>query len=275
MEYKEVNELKIPVLGLGTWHMGGGLRAEPAHDQDYISAIRYALDQDITHIDTAELYGGGHTEELVGQAIKSYDRQQLFITSKVSPHHLSYRGVLKACKSSLKRLHTDYLDLYLIHWPNPLANISRVMRAFDELVSAGKIRCLGVSNFSLKQLQRAQSLTPNPIITNQVEYSLLHQKPAKNLLPYCQKQGILLTAYTPLAHGWLAQVGLSALDDICQRYHKTPVQLALRWLIDQPNVIAIPKASSVAHIDELLGSLGWHLKSPDSQLLRQSLAAAS
>lgn len=270
MEFKTLSSgEKIPVLGLGTWRMGGQLFTDRSNDEKYISAISYAIKQGITHIDTAEIYGHGHSEELVSLAIKKYERKKLFITSKVWPLHLSYRGVLNACQGSLKRLKTNYLDLYLIHWPSPLSSMKNVMKAFNELVRSKKIRNIGVSNFSVSQLQNAQKNSRNKIVTNQVHYSLLNRDPEKELLEYCQKENIILTAYSPLEVGQLARQKSDVLQKVAQKYQKTPVQVALRWLIEKPNVIAIPKASSKEHIDELLGSLGWQMSKVDQNYLEK------
>ncbi len=258
---------KIPALGLGTWGMGGGMTADRSNDKKYVEAITYAIKKGITHIDTAELYGHGHCEELVGQAIKKFDRKKLFITTKVSPQHLFTAGqIKKSCQNSLKRLGRDYVDLYLIHWPNPLAPMKTVMATFDELLEEGLVKNIGVSNFSLRQLQNAQKLSKNKIVTNQVHYNLLHRDPEEELLAFCQKENIILTAYTPIAKGQIEGQS-DVLEKVAQKYHKTPIQAALRWLLEKPNVIAIPKASSPEHIDELLGSLGWKMSKVDQDLL--------
>ena len=261
---------KIPVLGLGTWHMGGDMSADYSQDEKYIGAISYAIQKGITHIDTAEIYSGGHAEELVGKAIKKFNRKKLFLTTKVSPQHLFFPSQIKrSCQNSLKRLGLNYIDLYLIHWPNPLAPMRAVMRTLDELVKEGKIRYIGVSNFSVKQLQNSQKFTKNKIVTNQVHYSLLHKEPEKELLKVCQKEGVILTAYSPLEIGRLGDESFDALNSVAKKYRKTSVQVALRYLIEKPNVIVIPKASSKPHIDELLGALGWKIKKEDQEFLSQ------
>ncbi|OGD87734.1 hypothetical protein A2870_04705 [Candidatus Curtissbacteria bacterium RIFCSPHIGHO2_01_FULL_41_11] len=272
MEFKTISGIEIPVLGLGTWHMGGDMSPDYSEDEKYIRAIKYAISKGITHIDTAEIYSGGHAEELVGEAIrqpaeKTHDRKELFITSKVWPSHLSYNKILEACENSLRRLGTDYIDLYLIHWPNPLASMKNAMAAMGELVKNKKIRNIGVSNFSIRQLANAQKYTKNKIITNQVKYSLASRNPERGLLEYCQKEDIFLTAYTPLAKGTLKRSKI--LENVGKKYGKTPIQVAIRWLIEKPNVITIPKASSKEHIDEILGSLGWKLKKVDQEYLSQ------
>jgi len=272
MEFKTLSgTTKIPVLGLGTWKMGSSLTTNRSRDEDYIKAIKYAISLGITHIDTAEIYGAGHSEELVGEAVKLFDRKKLFITTKVSPHHLSYQGIIKSCENSLKRLNLKFIDLYLIHWHNPFASLKNALAAFDTLVSQGLIRFIGVSNFSVKQFKNAQNYSKNRIVTNQVEYSLLERDPEKELLIYCEKEKIILTAYTPLASGRLTQKGLfPILDKIASKCNKTPAQVALRWLIEKPPVIVIPKASTKAHIDETTGSVGWKLAPQDKEELDQN-----
>lgn len=269
MEYKDLaSKVKIPVLGLGTWRMGGGFQADYSKDKWFIEAIKYAISRGVTHIDTAELYGAGHAEELIGEAIKGFDRAKIFITTKISPQNLFTESqIRKHTETSLKRLGTDYIDLYLIHWPNPLARMKNVMVAFDNLVSEALVRFVGVSNFSVKQLQNAQKYAKNKIVTNQVEYSLLCRDPERELLSFCQKESLILTAYTPLAAGRLAQKGFDALDKVAEKYKKTPAQVALRWLIEKPGVIVIPKSSSKEHINEILGSLGWKLEKEDEDYL--------
>lgn len=265
MEFKQITEKqKIPSIGLGTWGMGGKTSPDVTNDDHHIRAIQYAIKIGITHIDTAEMYAAGHAEELVGEAIRRLaDRKKLFITTKVSPMHLSYDKVLNSCKQSLKRLNTNYIDLYLIHWPNPLANMKNVMAAFDRLVSEKQIRFVGVSNFSTKQLQNAQKYSQNKIVCDQVEYNLLNLDPEKELLSYCQKEKIILTAYSPLAQGGLVGNRYDLIDRLSQKYNKTHIQICLRYLIDQPQVITIPKSSSREHLDEIIGTLGWHLEESD------------
>ncbi len=269
MEYKQLSgKVKIPVLGLGTWRMGGEMRTDRSNDKKYLDAISYALKRGITHIDTAEIYGHGHAEELVGESIKKIDRKKLFITTKVWPLHLfSANQIKKACQNSLKRLGTNYVDLYLVHWPNPLASMKTIMGAFDELVSEGKVKYIGVSNFSLSQLKNAQKHAKRKIVCNQVHYSFLHRDPEKGLLEFCQKNNIILTAYSPLEIGELAHNQSDALKKIAEKYKKTLIQVALRWLIEKPNVITIPKASTKEHIGELLGSLGWKMQKEDQLFL--------
>jgi len=264
MEYKTFpGGIKIPVIGIGTWEMGENI----SEDVKNIKALKEAIRLGMTHIDTAESYAAGHAEELVGKAIKSFNRKRLFITTKVKPEHLRFDQVLKAAKASLKRLDTDYIDLYLIHWPNPDIFLEETMRAFDFLVDEDLVKYIGVSNFSVKLLEEAQSYSKNKIIANQVEYNLLSREPEKELLSFCQKKKIMLTAYQPLARGKLAKPGFVLLDELAKKYGKTQAQIALNWLISKSNVVIIPKSSNIEHLRENLGAIGWKMEKKDIERL--------
>jgi len=260
MEYKTfTGEIRVPVIGIGTWEMGENI----SEDDKNIKALKEAIRLDMTHIDTAESYAAGHAEELVGRAIKTFDRKNIFITTKVKPEHLQFDQVLKAAKVSLKRLDTDYTDLYLIHWPNPAIPLKETMCAFDSLVDDGLIKHIGVSNFSVQLLKEAQSYSKNKIISNQVEYNLLSREPEKELLLFCQKENIMLTAYQPLARGKLTKPGFEILDKLAKKYGKTQAQIALNWLISKPSVVVIPKSSNIEHLKENLGAIGWKMEKED------------
>jgi diketogulonate reductase-like aldo/keto reductase len=267
MKYKKLYDgADIPVLGQGTWGLGGGMTPDHSHDSMAINAIRTAIELGYTHIDTAEMYGGGHTEELVGQAISDFNREDLFITSKIWKITMDHQDVLDALEGSLKRLGTDYLDLYLIHRPNRDIPIEETFRGLNALIEQGKVRYLGVSNFGLRQLKRAQTLCDTQIVTNQVRYHLHeHKCVANGVLEYCQTNNILLTAYSPIDRGYL-------LDDptvkqIAARYNATPAQVALHWLISQPQVIALPMSTKRHHLEENLGALELELSESDIELL--------
>jgi len=263
MEFKKLGDCKIPILGIGTWGMGGWFSRDTSHDNECIDAIRTAVKSGMTHIDTAEIYGNGHAEEIVGKAIKGIPRKKLFITTKVAKNHLHYNDVLDSARKSMKRMNIKYIDLYLIHSPNQKVSLKETMSALDYLVERGLVRFIGVSNFSSKLLREAQSHAKNKIVANQVEYNLLKRDAEKNLLGYCQKNGVLLIAYQPLALGKLAHKGFRPFDEICLKYDKTPAQVALNWLISKQNVIAIPKASA-RHVRENLGALGWKIRKEDA-----------
>jgi len=261
----------MPVFGFGTWRMGGNHTRNPLkNDHRQITAIRQAIDHGITHIDTAQMYAQGHAEELVGQAIKEFNRKKLFIVSKVWPDHLRFEDVLKSAALSLKRLKTDYLDLYLIHMPNPAIPISQTMKAFDKLKSDGFIKNIGVSNFSVRSFKAAQKVTENKIVVNQVHYNLIYREPEKSgLLEFCQKNDVLLVAWRPVEKGILADYGISVLDGISLKYKKSPAQIALNWLISQKNVVTLAKMENKKHLLENLGALKWQMEKNDIEKLRK------
>jgi diketogulonate reductase-like aldo/keto reductase len=259
---------RVPALGLGTWGIGGNSRPDRSQDGRLASAIQTALQLGYTHIDTAEMYGGGHTEELVGQAIRGVKRQELFLVSKVWPDHLRYDRLLASCQASLDRLGVDYLDLYLVHWPNESVPLEETFRALNRLVSDERALHIGVSNFNLGQLRRACQLAETPLATNQVPYSLFERSYARNgVLDYCQQNGILLTAYTPIEKGRVARNPL--VKQIASRHAATPVQVALGWLLQQPGVIAIPMSTNPQHLRENLESLNLDLSEEELQRLNQ------
>lgn len=203
MRYENIHNLQIPKIGFGTWTIGGRGSADPSEDEKSLLALRSALELGYTHFDTAENYAAGHSEELLGRAMRGMGvpRESLFITSKVEPDHLGYDDVLRCCADSLRRLGMAYLDLYLIHWPQMGMNLAETFRALNQLVREGKVRRLGVSNFNLKLLKQAAALSETPLLTDQVPYCIPDRKYVQNgVLAYCQENDILLTAYTPVKH---------------------------------------------------------------------------
>ncbi len=253
---------KIPLIGLGTWTFGGGMSANHYMDEKHVDTIKIAIKMGYSHIDTAEMYGEGHTEELVGRAIKDFSRENLFITTKVWSSNLRYRDVLNAFRGSLKRLDTDYVDLYLIHWPNSSIPLEETFRAFNELAQSGQTRYVGVSNFDLNKLKQAQRLSDSPIATNQVEYSVLTRGPERNgVLEYCQDQNILLTAYEPLGKGRV--IHDSGVQQIAFKYKLSIAQVALYWLIQKQKVITIPMSANVEHLRENLKAVEINLTEED------------
>jgi len=275
MEFKELSDgVKIPVLGVGTWKMGGEMVADRAYDKEAVLAIKTAISLGMTHIDTAELYGNGHAEELVGEAIKEFDRETLFITTKVKWSNLRYEDVIEAAKRSLKRLKTNYIDLYLVHTPNRSIPIEETMKAMDYVAENELARFIGVSNFSVEQIEEAQQHAKNKIVANEIEYNLLvrdlgqHTKDMESkIIPYCQKNGIVVIAYRPLANGELAKPGIRLLDELSEKYGKTQAQIALNWVISKPNIVTIPKTVRIAHMKENLGAIGWRLSKEDMRRL--------
>ncbi|HWQ83535.1 MAG TPA: aldo/keto reductase [Anaerolineales bacterium] len=267
MRYRELPAGdRIPVIGLGTWRMGGGSEPDATQNELVLHAIRTALKLGYTHIDTAEMYGGGHTEELIGEVIRDFDRESLFITSKVWHTNLQYPDVLRACENSLGRLGTDYLDLYMIHWPNSGVPLEETFRALNKLVEDGNVRHLGVSNFDLALLTAARQLSIVPLVTDQVPYSVQNRTYAKNgVLAYCQEQDMLLTAYTPLDKGRVDD--LEKLNVIARRAGATPMQVALSWLVSQPNIIAIPKSFNPDHLRQNLEAVDLVLDEDELNIL--------
>ena len=271
MEFKKLTgNIKIPVIGLGTWTIGGGNEADTTQDKEDISAIKSAIKFGITHIDTAESYAHGHSEDLIGKAISRFDRKGLFITSKVSPEHLAYGALLASAKGSLQRLRTDYIDLYLIHAPNPDISIQETMKAMDYLVEQKLVKCIGVSNFTVKQIKAAQKYTKNKIVANQIEYNLLVRNEGKvtndmesTIIPYCQGNNILVIAWRPLAKGELAKPGFKILDELARKYNKTQAQIAINWLISKKRIVTIKQSTKVGHLKENLGAIGWKLRQDD------------
>lgn len=259
---------QIPVLGLGTWQMGGGSSADYSRDDEMVGIIEQAVDMGYTHIDTAEAYGKNHCEELVGRAIKAFDRENLFITTKVSPDHITYDGVHNAIQGSLKRLDTDYVDLYLIHWPSNDIPQRETFRAMNELVADGRVRRVGVSNYSVAQMQEAIDLCNTPIATNQVRYNLLDRTPVDNgVLEFCREHGIPLTAYSPVKGGVL---GHATVKEIAADHGVSTAQIALRWLIQQPGVITIPMSQDLDHLRDNMVALDIELSSEEMARLNNA-----
>ncbi len=249
MDTKQLSDgTTIPAIGLGLWDYGGGSTPDYSRDEGDVAAIHSAIEIGYRHFDTAEYYASGHSEELLGRALQSYKRSDFFVTTKVSPSNIGYDDLLAACDRSLKRLQTDYIDLYLIHWPSETIPLRESMRALNRLVADGKIRYVGVSNFGLELLQEAMERCDTPLATNQVHYNVLHREWQENgVLAYCQEKGILVTAYSPVKDGVLKN---STIKEIAQRHNATPAQVAIQWLIQQPQVITIPKSSNKARQQE-------------------------
>lgn len=248
---QSAHRLTLPKIGFGTWKIGGGSSANPKTDPVSMAALRSALEIGYTHFDTAEMYANGHSEELLGKAVRSSQvkREALFVTSKVMPSHLKYDQVLNACENSLRRLQMEYIDMYLIHWHQVGMDFQDTFRALNKLVRDGKVKHLGVSNFNLKLLKQSQEYSETPILANQVPYSLSDRSYVKNgVLEYCQKNDILFTAYSPIDEGRLQSN--STLESIAKTHKATTYQIALAWVISQPRIITIPMSANPKHIAE-------------------------
>lgn len=261
---------KIPAIGLGTYGIGGYMHSDYSKDKEAIELIRYAIEIGLNFIDTAEMYGSGHTEELIGEAIMGL-REKVFIATKVSPSHFSYEEVIKACERSLKRLKTTYIDLYQLHWPNPSIPIKETMKAMEYLVDKGKIRYIGVSNFSVEETKEAiEALSKYEIVSNQVEYSILERSVEKDLIPYCEREKISIIAYSPLARGAIFRGNAAeVLSRIAKKHNSTISQIALAWLIRNPIVVAIPKTSKKERAKEFLGAYEINLDEGDLRLINE------
>jgi diketogulonate reductase-like aldo/keto reductase len=264
VKYELIHGLQVPKIGFGTWSIGGRSSPDRSADAKSLAALRSALTLGYRHFDTAEMYAAGHSEELLGQAIREVGvpREQLFLTSKVLAAHLRYADALKACERSLRRLGVDYLDLHLIHWPNSQIPLSETFRALNELVRDGRVRHVGVSNFDLKLLKQARQLSSTPILADQAPFSLRDRTYSQNgVLEYCQQNGVLLTAYTPFEEGGLRING--HLASIAKAHDATPHQIALAWLVAQPHVITIPMSHDPGHQRENLAAADIELSSAE------------
>ena len=273
MEYREFGraKVKVSVIGMGTYYdvssiVASRLFSYRKGEQGKIAALKNGIELGINLIDTAEMYD---TEPLVAEAIQGFKRDTLFIATKVWSTHLKYNQVLKAAQRSLEKLRCDYIDLYQIHWPNPIVPIKETMRAMEKLVDEGKVRYIGVSNFSLSQTKEAEeALSKHELVSNQVEYSLKVRKIEADLLPYCDRNSIVILAYRPVAHGALASPSgklKTIVDEISQKHDgKTPAQIALNWLVNKSKIVfPIPRASRPERIIENIGAVDWNLDPED------------
>jgi diketogulonate reductase-like aldo/keto reductase len=258
MELKRLGSTttSIPAIGLGTSGYSGD-----------VEALRVGIECGACLIDTAENYGN---EEFIGKAIRGL-RDRVFLSTKVAPLNLRRRDLIAAAEGSLRRLGTDRIDLYQLHWPNCRVPIEESMGAMEELVDAGKVRFVGVSNFSAGELRAAQAATSRlKIVSNQVRYSLIDRSVEGGLLQYCQRNGITIIAYSPLGRDFqrfAAHDPEGVMTRLAGTSHKTCAQIALNWLIAKENVVAIPRASGTAHMVENCEASGWRLAEDEYRLL--------
>lgn len=255
MDYETRAGVRVPAVGLGTWQM----TTDTAYE-----CVSVALELGYRHLDTAQAYGN---EAGVGRAIDEadVDRGELFVTTKVKPSHRSVDAIVGSAHRSLDRLGLETVDLLLIHWPHPLAKLETVMAGLDAAVDRGLTRHLGVSNFGTDRLDRARQYADAPVLTNQ---TLFHPWwPQRDLLEYCQAEGVILTAYSPLANGGL--VGDSRLGEIGARYDKTGPQVAIRWAIEHDGVVAIPMSTSRDHLAENLDVFDFELTPDERDRIRR------
>ena len=238
---------EVPIIGQGTWNTP--LRGEGAEEAK--RALRRGIELGMVHLDTAEMYGDGGSERLIGEAIRGLPRERLFIVSKVMPHNASYEGTIRACEAGLKRMRVDYFDCYLLHWRGSIP-LGETMRALEQLVRDGKTRALGVSNFEVHDLEEAQvALEREPIACNQVLYHLGERTIEEHEVPYCREHDIAIVAYTPFGRGdWTDARGAHVLDEIARKHGATARQVILAFLTRDPVAFTIPKAATVAHVEE-------------------------
>ena len=250
---------RVPVLGQGTWRMGESKSARARE----VAALRLGIELGMSLIDTAEMYGDGGAEEIVGEAIHG-QRQGVFVVTKVYPHNASCAELPKACERSLKRLRIDAIDLYLLHWRERTPPLQETVRAFEKLRAAGRIKRWGVSNFDVDDMEELLSLEHgHKCAANQVLYNLQNREIEFDLLPWSQTNKIPIMAYAPVGHSG-ALLKNSVLKKIGTAHDATPAQIALAWVLRQPEVIAIPKASNEAHVRDNAGS-------PEIKLTKEDL----
>jgi diketogulonate reductase-like aldo/keto reductase len=251
---------RVPALGQGTWRMA----EDPARRSDEITALRRGLDLGLTLIDTAEVYGSGATEELVGEAIRGR-RDKVFLVSKVSPRRADRRGAIKACRASLRRLGTDRIDLYLLHWRGRIP-LPETVQALESLVMEGSIGSWGVSNLDVADLaELPEGARPQ---TDQVLYNLARRGPEYDLIPRCRELSVPIMAYSPVEQGRL--LVHPALRAVASAHGRSAAQVALAWVLRTDDVIAIPKASTPAHVEDNRAALDLRLTDDDLRALDEA-----
>ncbi|MEM2024876.1 MAG: aldo/keto reductase [Desulfurococcaceae archaeon] len=261
-DYKYIGSDKVSAIGMGTY----GIRS---YDRAF-EAFVYAITRGVNLLDTAEMYDSGRAEEFVGRVVKDVGRDSVFITTKMLPSRLEDKdAVVKAARESLRRIGVAYVDLYLIHWPNERISIQQQIQNFEVLADLGLTRYIGVSNFDAAQLRIAmQSTKKSEIAVNQVHYSVPSRYYIeKELLPYCIGRRVVIQAYTPLERGSIAVN--PALISVASKYNKSPIQVALNYLISHKNVVAIPKSETIEHVQEIVGSMGWRLDLKDLEYIKK------
>jgi aryl-alcohol dehydrogenase-like predicted oxidoreductase len=253
----QIGDQKVPPIGQGCMGVGGRFSKNTAHDAEQIAALRLGIDLGMTFIDTAEGYGKGHSEEIVGEAVGPM-RDDVFLASKVSPENLTAAALTLACENSLRRLKTDRIDLYQIHWPNPTIPLEETLGGLIRLREAGKIRHIGVSNFSIEELRRTRFILGSiPLSSVQTEYNIFERGPEKDIIPWCAEEGVLFISYSPLDQGRLVgnKKVRQRLNELADASGCTDAQLALVFLGSRGPVVSIPKAVRNKHICENAGAM--------------------
>lgn len=245
----------VPALGIGTWKMGEDTRCRAQE----LAALIQAIDVGMTLIDTAEMYGEGAAEELIGEAIRGR-REEVFLVTKVYPHNAGKRGTVQACERSLRRIGIESIDLYLLHWRGNIP-LAETFEAFTRLQSEGKIRAFGVSNFDTDDMDEAFAISAGRIATDQILYNLTRRSVEHDLLPWCRNHHVPVMAYSPVEQGRLLHN--RKLAAIAGRRNATPAQIAITWLLAQPGIIVIPKAGDPRHVVENRGAADMELTSSE------------
>lgn len=294
--------IRVSAIGMGMWQASGAIWGTDVTDESCIQAVVRSSELGVNLVDTAEAYGDGHSEEVLGKAIKRVDREKLIVATKVNGSHLRYDDVLKACEMSLRRLGIKQVDLYQVHWPDPWQQIplKHTMKAMEKLYDEGKIRAVGVSNFAVRDLEEARSILSHAeIVSDQVRYNLINRQIEEEVLPYCSREKITILAYVPLAQGALTgkysedfkptdQVRkdnkafsdhnlreiaglLKVLQGMANKRGKTVAQVALNWILSHPGVIPIPGAKNAEQAEQNASAAGWSLTQDE---MREVTAAA-
>lgn len=269
----KVSRGSLPKLGLGTWLIGGAMKRDPLNDDvGQIKALRYALEAGFTWIRTAHNYAEGHCHELISQAITSFDRKTLFISEAINQNFATSKDVLIAqAKKSLSRLKVDYFDLFIIGAVNPNVPIQEIADGLMDLLDKGLTKNIGVSNYRLEELKFINDYTGGKVLCDEMHYNLVIREPEiTGELKYCQDNGIILSAYRPLQLGQLSKPGISLLDRLAKKYHKSPSQIALKWLVQKDSVVAIVRALAKTHVNEDLDLFDWQLELKDIDSLDQN-----
>jgi len=259
---------KVPALGQGTWRMGESQGAR----KDEVEAVRLGIELGLTLIDTAEMYGDGGAEQVVAEAITG-QRDHVFVVTKVYPYNASLTKMPEACERSLKRLRIDVIDLYLVHWRQKSPPLAETVEAFEKLRSAGKIKRWGVSNFDAKDMKELFGVAKGSnCAADQVLYNLEHRAVEVDLMPWCRKNNVPIMAYSPLGHG-RGFVTDPTLKKVAQRHSASAAQIALAWLLRQPDTIVIPKASNLTHVRDNARSIDIELTKADLEDLERQFPA--
>ena len=272
---KTVGGVPVHPVGIGTWDMGGGRHTDGTVFADYryddreVAAIRHSLAKGQNHIDTAQLYGAGHTEEIVGQAIKDVPRDTIYLASKIWSSHLLRGAVVRQVEDMLKRLGTDYLDLLYVHAPWDIVPMEEYVGGMNDALDKGLVRALGVSNFNLDQLKKAIAISSSPIVANQLLYNIVDRGMVTHKhMRFAEENDVAIVAYRPVERKMLADnTENESVLKIAAKYDRPVSQIAINWLIGQTPVVTIPKASVPSHIDENLGALDFELSPADRATL--------